>query len=89
MKIYRITRHEGDEAPYCERSLTLAHENAKDRYRGFPEARIELLNIKTDLESVIEMLNYGSKSGAWIQEGPLRTWRLTDRGGIKEIDNGT
>lgn len=93
MHIYRLTRTEGDSAPYFESTLANAHAMLKDQYRGLPDARIELLDVKTDKENLVEAFNCMSNDRlrgthkSWF-EGPLRTWALTPRGGLKQVANG-
>lgn len=84
MHIYRISQFPtGD---FCYRgTLTEAHAEMKRfpaNNRG--EARIELIDVGIDKEGVLNVLNLGDKAFHPV----LRTWLITERGGLKEIPNG-
>lgn len=90
MHIYRITNGEGDPEPYFESTRENAHQKLRDSYKGVEDARIELLDVKTDKESLVEAFNCLTTfhtGSSWF-EGPLRTWALTPRCGLREVKNG-
>lgn len=90
MHLYRITRTPGDPEPYFESTRENAHQMLQDQYKGGEDARVELINVKTDKESLVEALNclVSRFEGKTWFEGPLRTWKLTPRGGLREVPNG-
>ncbi len=47
-----------------------------------PDARLELVDLSVDKDNVLAILNGG---GAFKL---IKTWALTDRGGLKEVANG-
>lgn len=84
MNIYRISR-----SPVCDFFYRGTLAEAHEVMRGFPktnrdEARIELIDVEVDKEGVLKLLNQGDK--AW--HTLVRTWLITERGGLKEVPNG-
>lgn len=81
MQFYKLINGEPDTDAVYYGVIKEAHNAAKESpYRLL--ARIELVEVPTDKEGVLELLN-GS-----VPEKVLRTWRLTSRGGLLEITNG-
>jgi hypothetical protein len=68
---------------YAE-TLATAHINAKLYTKShLCDLRIELIDVPTDKAAVCALLNGD------IPELPaLRTWKLTARGGLTEVENG-
>lgn len=81
MNVYKLINGEPDtDAVYCG-VMKEAHSAAKESpYRG--DARIELVEVITDKEGVIALLNGN------VSEKVVRTWRLSARGGLVECPNG-
>lgn len=78
MMFYRLAEF-GDHAIYeCTRED--AHKTAKS---GGLDVRIELVDIPTDKANLALMF-----SRACAEEKLLRTWALTERGGLREVPNG-
>lgn len=85
MHVYMITRGPEDQAPRYRGTFADAHDLMKtipDWERN--EARCELIDMKTDKDSLIELL----ATGIPLHGGPIRTWMVTSRGGMKEVPNG-
>lgn len=84
MDIYRVTTFEDDPDPVFEGTRAEGHKALK-QHKGKPDARLELFNISVDKTSVLRMLN-----GEDIEffGGPVKTWALTSRGGLLEVENG-
>jgi len=85
MHIYKVFDSANEGRADYRGSLNDAHMSAKV---GEPRAnmRIELHEIPTDKAAVLLYLN-----GQHIPDElmkPLRTWSLTERGGLKQISNG-
>jgi hypothetical protein len=89
MNLYRISREDGDLYPVWTGTLSDAQEEAKAMVKTLPgckdELRIELMDVPTDKASVLELLN-GNDTG--LVGGPLRSWALTPRFGLKEVEVG-
>lgn len=87
MHFYRIvdvTTTTDEILVYCERQGE-AHAHARDygEWR-WPKLRIELVDVSLDKSSIAGLLN---GVGAGLRT-PLRTWRITPRGGMVEVENG-
>lgn len=85
MNVYMITRGVEDLNPMYRGTFADAHDLMKtipDYQRD--EARCELIDMKTDKDSLIELLATGKP----LHGGPLRTWIITSRGGMREVPNG-
>lgn len=90
MHAYLLTGCLGNvSVPRYHGTLALAHAEAKShiaiRPDAAPEIRIELVDIDTSKDSILNMLN---DSGGFQRGGPIRTWRLGRRGGVVECPNG-
>jgi hypothetical protein len=85
MHFYRINRFDGDSMSSWEGTLGEAHRGLK-RHSDMPEARIELFDIDTSKESLLQLLNYADVDDLGLSAE--RTWVLTPRGGLKEVPNG-
>lgn len=77
-------------AVYCA-TLGEAHAAAREIEEVFrPNVRIYLRDIPTDKQSFISVLNHGGPHARRAKgeelPPPLRTWTLTSRGGLREID---
>lgn len=88
MHLYRIVAQAlwQNRVPY-HGDRQAAHDDAKG-FRNMgrwdeAEDRIELVDIEVNKENVLSMLN-GSQAPAEV----LKTWMLTNRGGLKEVPNG-
>lgn len=71
-------------------SLTLAHIGSRQMFieqRNWLDVRIELFEIDTAKESMLNMLNTPNGDGETMGT-VLRTWGLTPRGGLRELKNG-
>lgn len=91
MQIYRVFRDEGRNSQDCyESTLKGAHLCAKEQYDKFtwPAVRIELFDMPVDKDSMVGLLNSAACGQLDLAENVLRTWALTDRGGLKEVPNG-
>lgn len=88
MNAYRITRQEGDLYPTWEPTLADAHAAAKvlTAANPFDEIRIELFDVPTDKESILQLLNGGDADSLGL--GAQKTWGLTVRRGLNELNNG-
>lgn len=89
MNAYLLTGIPDQEAPRYYGTLADAHENAKTALLLKPgamveEVRIELVDIETEKAAILRILNGIGR----FQSAPLRTWKLTQRKGLKEIENG-
>lgn len=86
MNAYRIidtADDEGDSALYFRHTLHDAHEAAKSFLEVLkPDVRIQLIEIQTSAKAVIGYLNNEKPKDPQI----LRTWKLTPRGGLVELD---
>jgi hypothetical protein len=84
MQFYRIVRDVPGVNPDYRGTQHDAHTHAKSLSSDFwNDVRIELVDIPTDKDSLITLLN-----GEAVQDKVLRTWALTDRGGLREVPNG-
>jgi len=83
MQFYRITRYVGETDPGWAATLSAAHDMLR-KHPTFQDARIELFDIPTDKEGVLALLSRAEGLTATV----LRTWALTPRGGLKEVENG-
>jgi len=86
MHVYR-TFNSLDEASVGHPEYFGVMKEAHDDARAFnapvyPMVRIELVDVKIDKSGLVELLNEVQKFEI------LRTWCLTARGGLKEIENG-
>lgn len=86
MHFYRITSFEGDSMPEWEPTLAEAH--ARLKLKVGRDARIELIDVDTSKNGVLALLRGDMYSPMCATKGPLRTWALTPRGGLKEVANG-
>lgn len=83
MNFYRVSQWANSEPVY---SGTLG--DAHLIMRSYPvtnrdEARVELIDIGTDKDALLRILN----SGPPVADAE-RTWIITPRGGLKEVPNG-
>lgn len=87
MKAYRVTGHFTDDKDPYFATLKLAHDEAKGLKANskwpLEDARIELVEFETDQATLCQIL-----SGEACITSVLRTWSLTQRGGLKEVPNG-
>lgn len=88
MHIYRVLDSDTDTVLSFRDTLKSAHRRAKQESENDrDDVRIELINIPTDKIGILNLL-----ACLVAQEMPeaeaLRTWKLTARGGLKEIPNG-
>lgn len=88
MHVYRVFNSdiERDELDYrfkgtLEESRVLAHSGPGPW--SHDNVRIELIDVPTDKASIIKLLDMGE-----LDADPLRTWGITKRGGLRELDNG-
>jgi hypothetical protein len=86
MQFYREINADCDPVSVYQFSETLA--NAHVSLKAYdlhylPSLRIELVEVPTDKSSICRMLNNDAPELV-----ALRTWCLTPRGGLKEINNG-
>ena len=89
MNVYRVFDITPGEHPtYCGTQAE-AHSAAKglDGSNYFPDQRIELVDVPTDKDSIIKLLNADPFNDPWPGT-VLRTWRLGERGGMVECPNG-
>jgi hypothetical protein len=85
MHIYVITMNSEDLNPRYRGTVADAHDVMKTILKDLrTEARCELLDMLTDKASLIELLATGQP----VLGPVLRTWVVTDRGGMKEVPNG-
>lgn len=64
-------------------TLAEAHTAAKG-YTDRAGVRIEQIDVATDKAGVLDLLRGYSVTDL----DPLRTWKLTPRGGLQQVDNG-
>ena len=82
MRAYRITHDEHADSVFFCTTRNDAHQGAKTRFyrHHWPAVYVDLVEFPIDQKSICKLLN---------QQPPeltvLRTWRLTNRGGLKEI----
>lgn len=89
MHFYRVSIYEGDLHPVWTETLSEAHNQLRESGKGKPDARIELFDVPTDKAGVCALLNHGGNDAEGsLGLGAIRTWELTPRGGIKEVQNG-
>lgn len=81
MKLYRSFDIDQDLLVHWHGTLKEAHEDAKT-CQPRANARVELVNVETDKEGVISLLNETQSFDA------ERTWRLTPRGGLTDCPTG-
>ena len=91
MHIYSFTDYPEADAParYFG-TLGDAHAQGKKLEEVWrSNCRIRLLDVAVDKAGVLEILNHGGPHQIWIDHDtelePLRVWKLTARGGLKEI----
>jgi hypothetical protein len=85
VKAYKVSCDGGDDCkPEYRPTREEAHNAAKDFDKDiWDDVRIELIEYKTDQKTICEIL-----SGWGCEEKVLRTWAITERGGMKEVPNG-
>jgi len=80
MHIYRITRHQGDTPVYAGTLVEAKPIATREKQRRtLTDTRIALLDVAVDKDSMVVLLNGNANYPV------LRTWKLTDRGGLKEL----
>ena len=83
MNIYRTVDTGPNGSADAHATLGDAHANAKKfNTTSWHLIRIELLDVQTDKLGVVALMNHDPITKL------LRTWCLTARGGLKEIENG-
>lgn len=85
MHFYRTIRFDGDLSPRWDATLGEAHKTAKTLTVS-DALRIELFDVWTDKDHLLDLLNGADAKD--VADGPLRTWMLTPRRGLKEVPNG-
>jgi hypothetical protein len=90
MHIYAITERDAGERDPIAFKATLREAQAHGKEHWPPTfrpcVRILLTEVKTNKESLVWLLNNPSGlTPALLTEGALRKWKLTARGGLKEI----
>lgn len=86
MIFYRITIFKGDEHPTWVATMPDAHAHLKKVGAFQPDARIELFDLPTDKLGILRTLNGEDAEGMGLSA--QRTWKLTARGGLSEVENG-
>jgi len=87
MQIYRINMNTEVPAGLLRFAGTLidAKDLANTAVVNREAVRVELIEVPLDKANIIRLLDDSDRS----REIPaLRTWKLTDRGGLKEVPNG-
>lgn len=93
MHFYRLTDEMPNGCTLHEEfhgTLADAHKTAKATFNNSilrSRARIDLHDINTDKASLVVILN-GRLTDVIGEAKPLRTWGLTARGGLKELQAG-
>lgn len=85
MHFYRTTNTASDAGPHFDETLEQAKQTAT-AYAGTDQRhliRVELVDVDTDKHTLCIILNDGEYDAKL-----LRTWRLTPRGALAEIENG-
>lgn len=86
MKAYLTSQSEASAWVFWPNRIK-AHEDAKKYMREmWPGVRIELVEVPTDKEAILGYLNDGAGDSPGFKV--LKTWALTDRGGLREVPNG-
>ncbi len=90
MHIYRITGLPygiSHDKPRFAATLGEAHQQGKLAGNDCMDVLIELFDLPTDKDSLVNAINFAVQADDPIDEAakPLRTWELTRRGGLKEI----
>ena len=87
MHLYLVTDSTDPETVAVHATRGDAQAMARDAFKPVfrAAARIVLIDVNTDKASLVWLLNNTAKLPELATEGALRTWRLTARGGIKEI----
>lgn len=88
MNVYRITRCEGDRPSYAgDMAGAKAAAKVDSHRRLITDTRIDLVDVKTAKAELVALLN-GYATNGHVVFPVLRTWRLTSRGGTREITRG-
>jgi hypothetical protein len=88
MKLYRLVLLALSQQPMpYHGDRHAAHEDAK-AYKNmgrwdFAEDRIEFVEVEIDKEVIVRMLN-----GVQPEAEVIKTWAMSERGGLKEVPNG-
>lgn len=89
MYVYAVTEREADDRDplYFRATLKAAQDFGKKNWTPTfrPMVRILLVDVKATKESIVWLLNDHDNLLSLMKEGALRKWRLTARGGLKEI----
>lgn len=81
MQLYRIKRHLDDKPRFAATMADAKTYGTSDAHRrDLTNTRIDLIDVKLDKAMVVQILNGGDPGG-----DRLRTWKVTERGGVKEI----
>jgi hypothetical protein len=84
MQFYKITCDGGSAKPAYQCSQSDAREFIKQTYTPivFGSLYVELVELPTHKHALANLL-----SGWGVEQEVLRTWKVTKRGGLKEIGN--
>jgi hypothetical protein len=84
MQLYKVSNEDMGEKPSFCTKQSAAHEKAKVFPKHtWPAVRIELVQLEVTQQVMAEVL-----SGWGCKMEVLRTWKLSDRGGMHECQNG-
>jgi hypothetical protein len=85
MNIYRITRFATDDPVYAGTLAEAKTAATRDMARRtLVETRVDLIDVRTDKDSLVALLNLGTTSPVLA----LRTWKLSPRGALVETSAG-
>lgn len=90
MQLYRLVRITDETVLKYHGTRDDAHEDAKGHAPAYECYRIELVDFPTDKTGLLGVLNSVVEGATDNITGIeiLRTWALSNRGGLKEVANG-